>query len=1013
MQPIQWMIATFVILSGSFCFAQDFQTGPDTQKLTIPMTPAEEALKMLHMPEGFHATLFAAEPDVHQPIAVTTDPKGRLWVAECYTYSDRKTNYDLSLNDRIVIFEDTDNDGVFDKRKIFFDQLKQLTGIEIGMGGVWVTASPNLLFIPDSDRDDIPDGQPQVILNGFENNVVRHNIVNGLRWGPDGWLYGRHGIQGYSFVGKPGATQSQRTPTNCCIWRYHPNHQKYEIVADGGTNPWGFDFDEHGEMFMINTVIGHLFHVVPNAKFKRMYGSHFNPHLYHYIDQTADHFHWDTSEETWFATKKDGMTDGTDRAGGGHAHTGLMIYQGGNWPSAFHNHLFTANFHGRRINCEHIHREGNSYTAHHDRDYFKSDDPWFRGIEMVYGPDGGVFLLDWSDIGECHENDGIHRTSGRIFKIVYEQPGKIESEDLTAESDETLVKLLTHPNEWYSRQSRQVLTDRVAFGDQDQTKSIVSLLEQNLAQQATAKNQLRLLWALYGCDQDSEQLVRSFAENGKSEHVRAWAIRLLCDGLKEPSRQTKELLIRLASDRSPLVRLYVASSISRLDVETGLQVVRRLILHAQDSADRVQPYLIWFGLEELISRVIESKVADVDPSTWSDLIRHSRMPFISESIARRWMHEIEEYPEVVECMVGEFEEWDVEKNDQVLSGMATALKGWGKAKPPRNWSSLIAKLERKEFNGVSKLGRDRIGEINLVFGDGMALEEVKKVAANRKLDFGVRSSAFETLGSSPNAAQYFSFFANHLNDKGLANSVIKALANCPQNEVGDLLLNRFPHFNPEGKSLTINALVSRSDWAEKLLIRVGKSEIDPNLLSAFHARQISNFEQEPLTKLLVQNWGEVRSTPKERQLKIETLETELIQQLKHGFDMANGKKLFEKKCASCHIMFGKGANVGPDLTGSDRRNLGYLLENIVDPNASVALPYRASTIVTMDGRLFTGVVIEENEKTLKLQTKDQVRIVAKSDVDERRLSNNSLMPEGILDTLSQDQVRDLIGFLKQ
>ena len=123
-------------------------------------------------------------------MCIRDSAKGRLWVAECYTYSDRKVNFNEKLNDRILIFEDVDNDGVFDSRKVFWDQGKRVTGIEIGFGGVWVTAAPHLLFIPDRDGDDIPDGEPEVLLDGFNATTIRHNFVNGPKWGPDGWLYG-------------------------------------------------------------------------------------------------------------------------------------------------------------------------------------------------------------------------------------------------------------------------------------------------------------------------------------------------------------------------------------------------------------------------------------------------------------------------------------------------------------------------------------------------------------------------------------------------------------------------------------------------------------------------------------------------------------------------------------------------------------------------------------------------------------------------------------------------------
>ena len=211
---------------------------PNTQSLLIPQTPPDEALKMLSLPVGFQATMFAAEPDVNQPIAMTTDARGRLWVAECNTYSDQRENFNTKLNDRIIILEDTNSDGTFDKKTVFWDQAKKLTSIEVGFGGVWLTAAPNLMFIPDANQDDVPDGEPVVLLDGFEGNVIRHNIVNGLRWGPDGWLYGRHGIQATSFVGSPGATESQRTAMNCAIWRFHPTDRTFEIVAQGGTNPW-------------------------------------------------------------------------------------------------------------------------------------------------------------------------------------------------------------------------------------------------------------------------------------------------------------------------------------------------------------------------------------------------------------------------------------------------------------------------------------------------------------------------------------------------------------------------------------------------------------------------------------------------------------------------------------------------------------------------------------------------------------------------------------------------------
>ena len=414
-----------------------FTTPPDTQQTELKLPQPKQSAKGITLPKGFQVSVFAAEPNVRQPIAMTFDDRGRLWVAECYTYADRKVNYNLDLRDRIIILEDADGNGRFDKRTIFHDGLQRLTSIALGFGGVWVTAAPNLLFIPDANLDDKPDGEPRVLLDGWNTGKVRHNIVNGLKWGPDGWLYGRHGIQDTSKVGKPGTSEEERIELRCCMWRYHPTRKVFEVVTEGTTNSWGHDWNRHGQLFFINTVIGHLWHGVPGAYFKRMYGQHYNKHLYELIDQTADHFHWDTGFKWSKARKQEGETDSK---GGGHAHCGMMIYQGDNWPSRYRDKVFTVNLLGRRVNCDRLERKGSSYVGKHETDFLRVKDSWFRGIELDYHFDGTVYLLDWSDVSECHENDGVHRSSGRVYRIQYGKPKKVTI-DLSSLSSQELVKL--------------------------------------------------------------------------------------------------------------------------------------------------------------------------------------------------------------------------------------------------------------------------------------------------------------------------------------------------------------------------------------------------------------------------------------------------------------------------------------------------------------------------------------------------------------------------------------------
>ncbi|MBI3822893.1 MAG: hypothetical protein HY289_09495, partial [Planctomycetes bacterium] len=395
-------------------------------QLDAPLPPRVAAMKMT-LPAGFKATLFAGEPDVVQPIAFTFDDRGRVWVAECMSYPKWQPDFKAG-KDRIVIFEEGEG-GAHSKRTVFADNIQNISGIQYGFGGVWVCATPNLLFIPikeeikvgnglwrqDSDLADLKTdpktgkigvlppqkdiqtrtvaaGPPQIVLDGWSLKGG-HNVFNSLTWGPDGWLYGCSGILNDSKVGPPGTPDKDRVRINCGVWRYHPIKKKFEAVAHGTTNPWGLDFDEHGEMFITNCVIDHLWHIVPGGHYQRMFGNDFNPHLYKLMPSICDHIHWGggswTSSRAPARSASDGGYKIHSEAGGGHAHVGCMIYLGDNWPARYRNGVFMCNLHGNRINHDILERNGSTYVARHAKDFMHANDPWFRGLALHYGPDGG------------------------------------------------------------------------------------------------------------------------------------------------------------------------------------------------------------------------------------------------------------------------------------------------------------------------------------------------------------------------------------------------------------------------------------------------------------------------------------------------------------------------------------------------------------------------------------------------------------------------------------------------
>ena len=616
-------ILAALILAGVLC-ADDQAPAPfNTQEITIPFLKPAEALKAIAVPKGFREQLAAAEPMVQQPIDMAWDTRGRLWVAECYTYAERETNFEKNLKDRIIILEDTNHDGVFDKRKIFWDGASQLTSIELGFGGVWAACAPNILFLADRNGDDQPDGEPEVILDGFDTDKVRHNIVNGLRWGPDGWLYGRHGILGPgSKVGRPGTPEAKRTHIQCGIWRYHPTRKSFEVVCHGTTNPWGHDWDEHGQLFFINTVIGHLWHAVPGARYQRMYGNHFDKHLYELIQQTADHYHFDVGKEKWSDLKKTGMTSGTDAAGGGHAHTGMMIYLGDNWPAEYRGNVFTLNLHGLRMNQESLHRQGAGYVGKHAADFMSTSDKWFRGIELSYAPDGSVYVLDWSDIGECHDNDGIHRTSGRIYRISY---GKTEAAkvDLTEWSNDDLAESVGSPNEWYSRQARQLIQQRAAAG-QNLTKAALKLMNTYRLTSSTP-TALRAMWTLNAIGSADEDWLLE-QSNDEREHIRTWALKLLCDQGALSKKTQKRFIEMAGKDKAGLVQLQLASALQQLPLEDRWPLANALVSQDTFAKDPVFPLLVWYGINPAVT---ENRNAALK------LVAQCKIPKVRQFIARR------------------------------------------------------------------------------------------------------------------------------------------------------------------------------------------------------------------------------------------------------------------------------------------------------------------------------------------------------------------------------------------
>ncbi len=960
---------------------------PKETEIDAPL-PAAEAARTMVVPDGFQVTLFADEPAVQQPVGFAIDDRGRLWVAEAYNYPVHGTK----PGDRIVILEDSDGDGQHDKRTVFYDKLNYVTGIEVGFGGAWVMSPPNFYFIPDHDGDDVPDGEPKVLLDGFGTHANAHNLANGFAWGPDGWLYATHGRTNWSLMGKPGTPEKERERFDGGVWRYHPVRHVWEPYADGTTNPWGIDWNDYGEAFITNCVNPHLFHVIYGAHYEPWRNRESSQYAYQRIDTIADHLHFIGA---W--NVRDGLNStAEDEVGGGHAHCGTMVYLGDNWPEKYRNTLFTNNIHGRRINNDILKRSGSGYTASHGKDLMRSKDPWFMGVTLQYGPDGSVFVIDWSDTGECHSTRNTRRETGRIYKISYGKPKHMQV-DIAKLSTEKLVELQLHRNDWFVRHARRVLQERAAAGEEDLSKAIRNLgsMFDDYQKVADAPKQLRAMWALHCLGfLKPEDFIRSL--NDKNEYVRAWALRLLSEVKDLPAAAIDRLEMLAVHDESALVRMHLASSLQRLTMADRWKIVEALLSHDEDADDENIPLLLWYAIEPLVNE---------DRKRFVALAGQAKIPLVSRFIARRALSLPDSKAELA-ALVKLLGTAKGDVQSELLVGMIEGLAGRRTVAMPETWPAAYVSL--KEVRN-SQLAEQSL-QLALIFDDPQALQELRTQSQDSRVVAAIRNRAIQALVAKK-AAGFDVELLLMIGDAAVAKAALRGLAEYDHPATPTTILTRYASFEANTRQDALQTLASRKTWALELVAALEDNRIPRADVTAYTARQLFSLNDDELSKRLRAAWGELRSSPAEKQQQIAVFKKRFSLEAIQRSDRSAGRAIFQKICANCHRIFDAGGKIGPDITGSQRTNLDYLLQTLIDPSAAVNKDYQMQVLQTIDGRTITGLVVEESKTAVTIQTVNEKVVVPVDEIEARKLSSVSMMPDGLLQNLSNDQVRQLLAYL--
>lgn len=939
--------------------------------------PPEKAAQAMTVPEGFDVTLFAGEPDVMQPIALALDDRGRVWVAEAYSYPKRREDKDAK--DRIVIFEDTKGTGKFDKRTVFMEGLNLVSGLEVGFGGVWIGAAPYLMYVPM--KDDKPAGKPQILLDGFGYQDT-HETLNSFIWGPDGWLYGCHGVFTHSKVGKPGTPDAKRQALNAGVWRYHPTRHEFEVFAHGTSNPWGLDFNEYGQAFVSSCVIPHCFHIIQGGRYHRQAGQHFNPHTYGDIKTIADHLHWQGSNP-WAGNNK------SDVVGGGHAHCGLMCYLGGAWPAEYRGQLFMGNIHGRRINMDILKPKGSGYVASHGKDLLLANDSWARFINMRYGPDGNVYVIDWYDKQACHTGniDVWDRTNGRIYKVSHRGTKPVVGIDLQKKTDAELVQYQLHENEWYVRHARRILQERAAKGGREKAGEVRERLSA-LREHEDDRKRLRAIWAWHAYF-DGDLLEREFifqwqinALTDKSPFVRGWAV--------------QRGYAPLYDDHSPIVRLYIASALQRQVPKDRWQIAANLLAHAEDADDQNLPLMYWYAIEPL---------ADVDPARALALALNGKIPLLHGYMIRRIGSGNDATGLLIDALA---KTEDAGKQLTFLTAMREALKGRRQVKMPDAWPKLFAKFRELNLNDDR---RQQAICLAVTFGDpGPALDmaTMRGNNANQAAAIGALLDA----GHPKLTPQLHLLLDSELKGSAVRRIALRGLAAYDDPASPNEIIRRFPDFTAEERIDALNTLAARPIYATALLDAIANKKIAAKDVSADIVRQLRNLKDKDVSKRINEVWGVVRESAQDRKTQMADYKKMLTTPPKTPPDLGQGRAIFNKTCAQCHTLFGVGGKVGPDLTGSNRANLDYLLENIIDPSAVIPKEYTATVIELKNGRTLTGIIRVETKIALTVVTVNEVLTLPRSEIESLTVSKISMMPDDLLRPLSEIEVRALIAYLQ-
>ncbi len=766
------------------------------------------------------------------------------------------------------------------------------------------------------------------------------------------------------------------------IWRYHPVTKVFEIFAEGGGNTFNVEIDSKGRIYSGNNNDDRGPNFKQGGYYPKALGKH-GPHTNPYAFGNLNNMEL-TGLKQRFA----------------HA---LIKYEGGALPEKYRGDMIALNPLLRFVQQSAFVPVGSTFANVDKQKILQTDDKWFRPVAIKAGPDGAIYIADWYDSRLSHVDprDTWDKATGRVYRIrAKESVLKSERFDLSKLSNEGLTQLLSNSNKWYRQQAQRIFRDR---NDPSAAPALLSLLQTD----GNPQTALEALWALDASGGITERAL-FIALKHSDPYVRLWAVRLIGDTHKVSPGIASELIRLSAVESHPEVRSQLACSARRLPASTAFGILKHLVLNHDDSADPDIPLLIWWAME---AKAVSDRDDVVGFFTGREIWNRK---LVKDVILKRIMQRyvMSATPEDYQVCVKLIEKAPSDEAAlALLNGLQEGLRG-------RNIIDLPADLVRSIQPYLAKSG-EGAWVLGIRQGNKEAIDNALKLIANPEAGNAERIAYVKVLGEVKEARAvpvFLSVVVARSSSGALQQAILQSLRHFDGENIGQRVVGAYPDIlraDPDVRDAALSLFSSRPVWAKQLMANITETrKIRKEDVSAPMVRRLLLLQDQELSSKIQSVWPEVKLSSS---AEINAQIARVTKAMKAGSgSLERGKVMYTNLCGSCHQLFGQGGKIGPDLNAYDRSNFQELLLNVADPNAYIREGFVNYSITTLDGRSLSGNVLEQNTRTVTIQAMGEDPVtIALNQIKEMTPLKISLMPERILEGVSDQEIRDLFTFIMQ